>query len=435
MEERIFGIYMKKISLSVIMIVLLVLFFTGITGNLVQAEGINYAILTVDKNGAYTFWDLENKSGTGPEITESGSIMIPLKDVCTLMPDLKFNYNAKSKTATVANLYNGRKVVLKSNENKCTYYAPGSKKGVKKALPYASYISAENKAFMVHMSALKWVMGNAKGVKSFKIADLQAAGYDTLNHKGIILYNPYGEVSALPLASKVSNLGRTVKVTIPEGYSVSQIFDLLVKKGVSSSTKELYEIMDSYDFSYYPLAESIEANVNRAFLLEGYLYPDTYEFYRLSKPQDVIGKFLKNSEAKITEEDREKAESLGFSIDQILTIASLIEKEAGKKQWMGDISSVIYNRLNKGMKLQLDASIFYVERYIKPYIEGDVNRYNSFYNTYKCSELPAGPICNPGRNAINAALNPNETNYLFFYSDEQGMYHFSEELVSQKTQN
>lgn len=434
MEERILGIYMKKFSVAVIAIILLV-FSAGMTGNLVQAEEIDYALLTVDKNGVYTFWDLENEDGAGLEITESGIIMIPLKDVCTLMPDLKFNYNTKTKTATVVNLYNGRKVVLKSDENKCTYYASGSKKGVKKALPYASYISAESKAFMIHMSALKWVMGNSKGVKSFKIADLQAAGYDTLNYKGIILYNPYGEVSALPLASKVSNLGRTVKVTIPEGYSAAQIFELLVKKGVSSSTKELYEIMDSYDFNYYPLAGALKADVNRVFLLEGYLYPDTYEFYRLSKPQDVIGKFLKNSEAKITAKDREKAESLGLSVDQLLTIASLIEKEAGKKQWMRDISSVIYNRLNKGMKLQLDASIFYVERYIKPNIEGDINRYNSFYNTYKCSDLPAGPICNPGRNAIDAALNPNDTKFLFFYSDAQGIYHFSEELVSQKTQN
>ncbi|BCJ95579.1 hypothetical protein acsn021_31480 [Anaerocolumna cellulosilytica] len=425
---------MKKNSAALIIIVLLI-FSAGMAGSLVQAEGINYGLLIVDKNGTYTFWDLENEEGAGVEITESGSIMIPLKDVCALMPDVKFNYNTKTKTSTVVNLYNGRKVVLKSNENKCTYYALGSKKGVKKALPHASYISAENKAIMIEMSALKWVMGNSKGVKSFKVTDLQAAGYDTLNYEGVILYNPYGEVSALPLASKVSNLGRTVKVTIPEGFSVSQIFDLLVKKGVSSSTKELYEIMDSYDFSYYLLVESIKANVNRAFLLEGYLYPDTYEFYRLSKPQDVIGKFLKNAEAKLTAEDRVKAENHGLSVDQLLTIASLIEKEAGKKQWMGDISSVIHNRLNKGMKLQLDASIFYVERYIKPFIEGDINRYNSFYNTYKCSDLPAGPICNPGRNAIDAALNPNETNYLFFYSDSQGIYHFSEELVNQKAQN
>ncbi len=159
--------------------------------------------------------------------------------------------------------------------------------------------------------------------------------------------------------------------------------------------------------------------------MEGYLFPDTYEFYRLSKPEDVIGKFLRNTETKITEEDRNKAESLGYSVDDILTIASLIEKEAGDPEIMPNVASVIYNRLNINMKLQLDASINYVERYIKPYISGDINRYNSYYNTSKCSALPAGPICNPGKKAIQAALNPANTDYLYFYSDEDGKYYFT----------
>ena len=77
------------------------------------------------------------------------------------------------------------------------------------------------------------------------------------------------------------------------------------------------------------------------------------------------------------------------------------------------------------MKLELDASVNYVENYIKPYISGDENRCNSYYNTRKCSALPAGPICNPGKKAIQAALNPADTDYLFFYSDELGDYYFT----------
>jgi uncharacterized YceG family protein len=206
--------------------------------------------------------------------------------------------------------------------------------------------------------------------------------------------------------------------------------NLLVSKGVCASTDYLYHAMADYDFSYYPLVKEIKADENRCFKLEGYLYPDTYEFYRLSSGQNVIGKFLRASEAKITNEDREKAQSLGYSMDEILTVASLVQKEAGKKEDMPLIASVIYNRLKKPMKLQLDASIYYIERYVKPYLNGDINRYNEYYNTYKCAALPAGPICNPGSEAIQAALNPAQSNYYYFYSDAEGNYHFSENYSS-----
>jgi uncharacterized YceG family protein len=119
-------------------------------------------------------------------------------------------------------------------------------------------------------------------------------------------------------------------------------------------------------------------------------------------------------------------------MDEILTIASLIEKETGEPQLMPNVSSVIHNRLEIGMPIQLDASYYYTTRYIHPYVNGDIYRYDAYYDTYKCKALPAGPICNPGRAAIQAALNPAETDYLFFYSDDQGVYHFSAEYVNPK---
>jgi cell division protein YceG involved in septum cleavage len=135
-----------------------------------------------------------------------------------------------------------------------------------------------------------------------------------------------------------------VKVTIPEGYSVAQIFELLVKKGVCTSTAELFNAMETYDYTVnYPLIKELPENPNRCFKLEGYLYPDTYEFKLLSKPEDAIGKFLRNSKVKITEADRQRAAELGYSINEILTIASMIEKEAGNKAMMPDISAVIHN--------------------------------------------------------------------------------------------
>ena len=385
-----------------------------------------YGIIVADKNGKYSFYDLNTKTkAAGIEITQSGNIMVPLKKLTSLMPALSFSYDSKSKKATVSNTINGKKVTFTKDSKYCYYYANAKSKPVKKTMPYKTYISTNSQATMVHMSALKWVMPVTAGVKSFKTTEMQTAGYDTYTYSGLIAYNPYGAVSAIPKATGVTNIFNTVKVTIPEGYSVAQVFNLLVKKGVCPNTAVLYDALNNYDFSKYSLVSEIEENKNRCFRLEGYLFPDTYEFYRLSKPEDAIGKFLRNTESQITTEDREKAESLGYSVDEILTIASLIEKEAGNAEQKSLISSVIHNRLKENMKLQLDASIYYVERYIKPYITGDINRYNSYYNTYKCSALPAGPICNPGRASIQAALNPADTDYLYFYSDENGEYYFA----------
>jgi UPF0755 protein len=386
-----------------------------------------YGIVIADQNGKYSFYDInaaDKKAGI--EIADNGSIMVPLKKLSSMMPVLTFSYDAKTTKATVTNTSNGKKAVFTKDSNYCYYYSGTKAKGVKKSIPYKSYVSPDSTSLMVHMSALKWVMSTTTGVKSFKAEEMQLAGFDTYTYSGLIAYNPYSAVTVLPKATTVTNISATVKVTIPEGYSAAQVFDLLVKKGVCPKTDVLYDALNNYDFSKYSLVKELTENENRCFRLEGYLFPDTYEFYRLSKPEDVIGKFLRNTEAKITEEDRSKAESMGYSVDDILTIASLIEKEAGDPQIMPNIASVIYNRLNIKMKLGLDASIYYVERYVKPYISGDINRYNSYYNTYKCSALPAGPICNPGKEAIQAALNPADTSYLFFYSDEEGNYHFSE---------
>ena len=213
-------------------------------------------------------------------------------------------------------------------------------------------------------------------------------------------------VSSQPVTSNI------VSVTIPEGYSVSQITALLETKGVCTQQK-LLDTINSYDFTYYPLIGALTPNSHRCFKLEGYLYPNTYQFYVNQKPQDVIGVFLRGSENKITAADRSRAAELGYSVDQIITMASIIQKETSNSENMKNVASVFYNRLKSGMQLDADPTITYIESYVKPLINGD-NRYNSYYNTYKCPALPAGPICNPGRAALNAALYPNTTEYLFF---------------------
>lgn len=234
-----------------------------------------------------------------------------------------------------------------------------------------------------------------------------------------------GEAITTTSAPTTQTAKQTVKVTVNEGDSLTQIFKKLDENGVADFD-ELMKTAQTYDYSYYPLVAKIPASEKRCFKLEGYLFPDTYEFYTNQKPQDAIGKFLRNGKARITDSMISQASSLGYSIDEVLTVASIIEKEGAKSSEVAKIAAVIYNRLEAGMKLQMDSTIYYIERNVKPYLTGDINRYNSYYNTYKCSALPAGPISNPGMRTINAALYPADVDYLYFCHDESANYYYAE---------
>lgn len=227
-----------------------------------------------------------------------------------------------------------------------------------------------------------------------------------------------------PVSSEAPAQPLTVSVTVPEGYSLTQIFTLLEEKGVCAFD-DLMEAAQTGDFSDYPLIAALEADDSRCFLLEGYLFPDTYEFYLNQKPKSVIATFLRNTERRFDEDLRAEAAQSGFTPDQILTLASVIQKEAGSEKEMKNISAVLHNRLRIDMKLQCDPTINYVERYLKPYLDGDVNRYNAYYNTYKCRGLPAGPICNPGLAAIRAAMRPSDIDAIYFITDDAGIYHYA----------
>ncbi len=211
----------------------------------------------------------------------------------------------------------------------------------------------------------------------------------------------------------------TVSVCIPEGYTVSQIGTLLESNGVCKKAGFLATV-NSYDFSYYKLVSKIPSDSNRCYKLEGYLFPDTYEFYIDMKAQDVLGRMIRGAENHIVDYSYPD-----MTIDQIITLASILSKETGDPSQLGKISSVFHNRLKAGMKLQADSTIYYIERYVKPNLSDDINRYNSYYNTYKCAALPAGPICNPGDMALKAAVSPDDTDYLYFVVDNQRNYYYA----------
>lgn len=201
-----------------------------------------------------------------------------------------------------------------------------------------------------------------------------------------------------------------VSVTIPEGYSFMQIANKLEKKGVCSA-KDFYETAQSYSVKSF----SVPSSSDRCFKFEGYLFPDTYEFYKDDDPQSVLIKMLNNYAAKS-----------GMPTDKQLIIASIIEKETRSDSHMKMVSSVFYNRLNEGMLLQADSTREYVNNYItgNSLLSGNTSKYAALYNTYKC-QLPAGPICSPGARAIEAAKNPSSSEYLYYFFGNDNDNHYS----------
>ena len=231
--------------------------------------------------------------------------------------------------------------------------------------------------------------------------------------------------------SRSGNLSaETVTVTIPEGYTVRQTIALLAEKGVNTE-EALTEAAQTGDFDY-DFIDSDSEDITR---LEGYLFPDTYEFYVGHNPEDALDRLLRNFVSRMDEDRMAQVEASGRSLHEIITIASLIEEETdGTDQ--ANIASVIYNRLEGpgdrqgtyGL-LQIDASLLYA----LPDHEGAITsadmQVDSPYNLYQHAGLPPTPISNPGLASIDAALNPNDTDYYYYALGSDGLHHFSTTLA------
>lgn len=224
----------------------------------------------------------------------------------------------------------------------------------------------------------------------------------------------------------------SVKISFPEGYTVIQIADLLEEKGVCNA-KEFIDLSKTVreNFSYSKLIENPK---NRVFTLEGYIYPDTYDFYLNEGAVNAMNRFLSNFSRNITQEDKNRAESLGMTIDDVITLASVIQSEAGVASEMKKVSSVFHNRLNRSYnRLESDVTILYITKKLDKVItdKKEKDKYLKLYNTYDISGLPEGPICNPGRAAITAALYPDQTDYLFFVTDKNTNEYYYAKTFSQ----
>ena len=252
------------------------------------------------------------------------------------------------------------------------------------------------------------------------------------------------------LVNELSSSGSRVEVTvqIPDGYNCRQIFKLLEEKGVATAAS-LEEFAASGELGSYWFLEDVERGDK--YCLEGFLYPDTYNFYQGGGAEHAITKLLGGFNNKFNEDLQNALDSLNkdlaatmrengksddyvvenmLTVHDLITIASLIEKEAASAKESPNIASVIYNRLcNPGSFpcLQIDATVVYALGGIDHPLTYEDTQVDSPYNTYLVQGLPAGPISNPGLSSITAALNPQDTDYFYYALDNStGFHHFSE---------
>jgi UPF0755 protein len=234
------------------------------------------------------------------------------------------------------------------------------------------------------------------------------------------------------------NQEKSVDVQITEGMSVVEIADKLVDAGVTADKDTFLDMCnsDKFDDDYSFIKDLGESAENgRYYKLEGYLYPDTYTFYENEDPELTVSRMLSNFaeknvntlyksdgyDKKVSVEER--ALDTGFTFDQIITIASLIQAEAADTDDMYYVSSILHNRLDAGnasdySRLGLDSTVYYPYRDAKSVpSEMGGKKYKSTYDTYNFAGLPTGPICNPSSEAIEAAINPKNTNYYYFCHD------------------
>ncbi|MGN1416027.1 MAG: endolytic transglycosylase MltG [Oscillospiraceae bacterium] len=221
----------------------------------------------------------------------------------------------------------------------------------------------------------------------------------------------------------------SVDITFPEGITVCDAAALLEENGVCDADRFIY-IFNSSSFGF-DFEKLVTTSSEKFMKMEGYLFPDTYTFYKDEEPEVVAKKFYRNFENKLTPDYYGRMEDLGLSLEETITLASMVQAEAQSFSDMKKISSVFQNRLKSKdfPRLESDPTTKYVNNVIKPNIEIPDEKMFTAYDTYKGEGLPPGPICNPGLDAISAVLYPADTDYYFFCADlDTGEVFYAETL-------
>jgi len=243
----------------------------------------------------------------------------------------------------------------------------------------------------------------------------QIKGFDKKIRAGEYALSPAMTPETI-LNTLVSGKVRLHRITIPEGYNLAQIATILKEAGLADETAFLAAAED-------------QARVQQAGIegpsFEGYLFPDTYYFPKDEAIDKIIDTMVDRFRSVFVPDWRKRAKELGFSVHQIVTLASIIEKETGAPSERELISSVFHNRLKKRMRLESDPTVIYGLTEFNGNLTRDHLRTHTVYNTYRIKGLPPGPIANPGEAALNAALYPAETEYLYFVSKKDSTHQFS----------
>ncbi|MBN1829714.1 MAG: endolytic transglycosylase MltG [Deltaproteobacteria bacterium] len=235
-------------------------------------------------------------------------------------------------------------------------------------------------------------------------------------------YELSGRLSPAQILDKmVRGEVREYLLSFPEGFTLRQVARRLADEGLVSETAFLAAASDA------GFLGSLKIEGDRA---EGYLFPETYRFTRLMDEKQIIRMMVQEFRRRFTPVHEARAAELGMSIRDIVTLASIVEKEGGPVREKSLIAAVFYNRLKKGMRLESDPTVIYGIENFNGNLTREHLRQKTPYNTYVIRSLPPGPICNPGLDALMAALYPADVKFLFFVARNDGTHCFSADLES-----
>lgn len=251
---------------------------------------------------------------------------------------------------------------------------------------------------------------------------LKENGLDGSLQPGIYQLSPSMSLAEIVGTMVENSESGTITVTIPEGYEVRNIVDLLEDKNLIDRERFL-DILENGQFEYGFLE-----GINRSHQLEGFLFPDTYEFFLDSTEEEIIDKFLANFQNRFQDEFYTRMRELNMDLNGLITLASIVEREAADPGERAIISSVFHNRIEVGMMLESCATVQYILKERKPILSYEDMAIESEYNTYINAGLPPTPIANPGLASIEAALYPADTDYFFFVlkSDDATTHYFAQ---------
>lgn len=259
--------------------------------------------------------------------------------------------------------------------------------------------------------------GLVRSENIFKIAIRNTKAAEDLKAGNYILRTDMDVYEIIQELTKGGNNKRVAKFTIPEGYEIRQMADKLAEEGIVNRERFLELTSDKkyFEDKYFFLRELEEGQG-----LEGFLFPSTYEIYIDATEEDIIDKMLSKFEEVFEKDIRPHMDKYDLTINEVVTLASIIEREGKLDEERELISAVFHNRLKEGMLLQSCATVQYALGERKEVLSNQDVKIDSKYNTYIHEGLPPAPIASPGENSLIAAINPADVDYLYFRTKEDG---------------